>query len=761
MKNRVQDRMPFKNEDFLSVDKVFIRNFIIFMVILLACAGSLSVSLISGDRDLEKTDKILLHAHDVIAEAEQLSTMVEGMLASQRGYILSGEDHFLQEYEYKKGLVSNHIAMLSELMADNPSQQSRLDEIRNYFTDFSKELENRAEVIRPATNSILLKNVENIDNLRNNIIRINKTILDEEYTFLNRRFNELDHQKTRYLNTLLISVVIGTVLLLIFNGFLLHAQRKRTRAEASLKDSEERFVLAVEGTEDGIFDWNLRTNEIFYSGRFFSMLGYERPAGIGKLEDAFELVHPDDHDAVKEYVDKYLDGELSEYHQEFRMKHQSGRWVWIQSRAKALFDRNGKAIRMVGAHTDITHTVKTKERLEAEKHAAQEANQAKSEFLAHMSHEIRTPLTTINGIAEILERQCDTLTEKQAKLVHTLLSSASSLKDLVNDILDFSKIESGELELDEEAFDLDGLFENVISMMALKASEKGISFVFDYKNLEGLTFYGDPKRIRQILVNLINNAIKFTDRGGVNIQSEIEERQGTEFLRIDVTDTGIGINSEDFDLVFERFKQADSSVSRKYGGTGLGLPISMNLARLMGGEIFLNSETGKGSTFTLLLPVRHSEKKVDRPHNTKELDKKLQDKIRSTLHKESKILMVEDYEGNIVVLGHILEEMGINYDVARTGLEAVNFWSENYYDMILMDVQMPEMDGFSATQEIRLKESQNKLPHTPVIGMTAHALMGDKDKCIEAGMDAYLPKPLVEADLKREILRFMEKKKAA
>ena len=286
MKNRVQKGMPFKNEDFLSVDKVFIRNFVIFMVILLACAGSLSVSLISGDRDLQKTDKILLHAHDVIAEAEQLSTMVEGMLASQRGYILSGEDHFLQEYEYKKGLVSNHIAMLSELMADNPSQQSRLGEIRNYFTDFSKELESRAEVIRPATNSVLLKDVENIDNLRNNIIRINKTILDEEYTFLNRRFNELDHQKTRYLNTLLISVVVGTVLLLIFNGFLLHAQRKRTRAEASLKDSEERFVLAVEGTEDGIFDWNLRTGEIFFSGRFFSMLGYDRPAGMGKVEEA-------------------------------------------------------------------------------------------------------------------------------------------------------------------------------------------------------------------------------------------------------------------------------------------------------------------------------------------------------------------------------------------------------------------------------------------------------------------------------------------
>ncbi|MGB0720644.1 MAG: ATP-binding protein, partial [Bdellovibrionales bacterium] len=481
------------------------------------------------------------------------------------------------------------------------------------------------------------------------------------------------------------------------------------------------------------------------------MLGYDRSATIGTTQDFKDFLHPEDIDAVWSYVDQYLAGELSEYRQEFRMKHQSGRWVWIQSRAKGLFDRDGKVYRMVGAHTDITHIVKAREKLEQEKHAAESANLAKSEFLAHMSHEIRTPLTAISGIAEIFEKTKDHLNDKQKMLVSTLLSSTSSLKDLINDILDFSKIESGELELDEEAFELAEVFESVISMMALKASEKGVSFVFDYNTLKDVDFYGDAKRIRQILVNLINNAIKFTDEGGVTIKSEIEDRDGHDYLRIDVADTGIGIAPENFDLVFERFKQADSSVSRKYGGTGLGLPISRNLAQLMGGDIFLSSEAGNGSTFTLLLPMTLSKKNETKQETTK--NKKLNEQLSAALTGESKILVVEDYEGNIVVLSYILEDIGAHFDIARTGGEALAFWKDNHYDMVLMDIQMPEMDGFTATKEIRRLEKQKKLDHTPIIGMTAHALVGDKDKCIEAGMDSYLPKPIVETDLKREILK--------
>ncbi len=743
------------------MDKIFVRNFIFFLIILLSCSGVLSYSLLSGDRELDINDEHVKETHDVITEAQLLSTLVEGMLAAQRGYLITGNEDFLKEYELKKNAVSNHMASISELVSDDPSQVSRVNEIRGYFVEFSTKLEERAEIVSPNVEKEALNGVEVIDNLKENILRINKAVLEEEYGSLDQRFRRLDEKKEEYLNTLLISLAVGTVLLLFLNGFLLQAQRKRSSAEASLKTSEDRFSLAIEGTDDGIFDWDIAKNEVFFSRRFFSMLGYEREAQFGSPEDVRPLIHPDDVDKVFEHVQQYLDGGLSEYHQEFRMKHQNGRWVWIQSRAKALFDKNGKAVRMVGAHTDITHTIKTKERLVSEKVEAEESNKAKSEFLAHMSHEIRTPLTAISGIAEIFEKKKDTLDEKQQRLVHTLLSSTSSLKDLINDVLDFSKIESGELELDQHHFDLDEVFENVISMMSLKASEKGISFVFDYQTLKGQDFYGDAKRIRQILINLVNNAIKFTDKGGVTIFADIEEREDSDFLRIDVADTGIGISPENFDLIFERFKQADSSVSRRFGGTGLGLPISRNLAQLMGGDIFLSSEAGKGSTFSLLLPMTMAKKTGEK--QILENDKKLNDKIRAALKGEDKILVVEDYEGNVVVLSYLLEELGMTYDVAGTGIDAVKLWNQNHYDIILMDIQMPEMDGFTATKEIRVLEKQKNLGRTPIIGMTAHALVGDKDKCLEAGMDAYLPKPIVETDLKKEILNFLTKdrKKAA
>ena len=229
-------------------------------------------------------------------------------------------------------------------------------------------------------------------------------------------------------------------------------------------------------------------------------------------------------------------------------------------------------------------------------------------------------------------------------------------------------------------------------------------------------------------------------------------------MRVDVTDTGVGIAPENFDVVFERFKQADSSVSRKFGGTGLGLPISRNLAQLMGGDIFLSSEHGNGSTFTLLLPLKSDDEAIAK---VKDSNSKTSDKIKQIVTGENKILVVEDYEGNIVVIGYILEDLGIEHEFARNGVEALEMWEKNHYDIVLMDVQMPEMDGFTATRKIREKEAKQDMKRTPIIGMTAHALVGDKDKCIEAGMDVYLPKPLVESDLKEEIFNFLNQSKAA
>ena len=749
-----------QNEPSKAMDRAFIRYYTLFFGALVLCAGMLIYILISGDREIGKTDAMVLHTQEVITQAEKLATLVEGMLSSQRGYIISGQQSFLDEYESKRGYISEHIAALTELTSDNQSQISRLDEIRGLFIEFSTTLEERAHKYSPATpTKTILEEVQTINDIKDNIIQVNNAVLAEEYRVLQERIRVVESKKSKYFIFLLIGVVIAAALLLLFNGFLLRSQRKHNLIEASLKDTEQRFVLAVEGTQDGIFDWNLTTGDVFCSKRFFEMLGYERDASTCKREELQQLLHPEDAARAEEYMQRFLLREIPEYAQEFRMKRSDGRWIWVQSRAKAIFDAHGNARRMIGAHTDITHLKDYQEQLRADKEHAEAANRAKSDFLAHMSHEIRTPLTAISGIAEIFQKN-NAVDEKHKKLVKTLCASTAALKDLISDILDFSKIESGELELDIETFRLGHVFEEVISMMSLRANEKRVSFLFDYSDVKNIDFYGDKARLRQILVNLIGNALKFTTEGAVTIKAARDEREGNEILRVDVSDTGIGIAPENFDLIFERFKQADSSVSRKYGGTGLGLPISKNLAKLMGGDIILTSQPGKGSTFSLLIPARTTNSLEDIA-DSMALNNKLNDKIKSVMNGESKILLVEDYEGNIVVIGHILREIGYGFDIAKTGVEALELWQTRHYDIILMDIQMPEMDGLTATHEIRRLEDIKNQPRTPIIGMTAHALVGDKDKCIAAGMDAYLPKPIVETDLKAQILKYSNLKRQA
>lgn len=742
------------------MDKIFLRNFCLLVAILSLCAGMLGYTLVSGERAFNKTDDLVVHTYDVITRAEQLSTVVEGMLAAQRGYLLSASPEFLREYEAKKAELTELVAALSELSVDNISQTSRIDEIRHHINVFTDRLEDRSRQVTLGQTSVKQSSPEYIaaiNDARINIRRINDAVLNEEYGLLKKRILMMESKKRQYFNSLLTGGLVGVVLILLFNGFLFQAQSRRARAEISLRESEQRFALAIEGTNDGIFDWDMKNNRMFFSKQYFDMLGYhDRPATYGSKDDAVMLIHPDDVTGAMDYLDRYLKRQLSEYSQTYRMRHANGYWIWINSRGKAIFDETGTPVRLVGAHTDITYLKQSQERLQQEKDAAEQANRAKSDFLAHMSHEIRTPLTAISGIAEILDKGQAAFDPKQRKLIKTLGTSTSSLKDLISDILDFSKIESGELELVPLNFRLDALFEQVISIMMVKAQEKNLTFVFDYSALRGAQFFGDPNRLRQILINLVGNALKFSEQGSVTVKATRQEKGSHAELQIKVSDTGIGIAADKFDIIFERFKQADSSVSRKYGGTGLGLPISKNLALMMGGDIFVESKVGVGSVFTLVIPFKDAEIEGDSANAASaEVSDKLSDQIRATASDQSRALLVEDYEGNIVVIGYILDDLHLKYDVARTGVEAVALWKKKHYDVILMDVQMPEMDGLTASTTIRGLEAENNIERTPIIGMTAHALVADKDKCIAAGMDAYLPKPIVENDLKTQILKFI------
>lgn len=406
------------------------------------------------------------------------------------------------------------------------------------------------------------------------------------------------------------------------------------------------------------------------------------------------------------------------------------------------------------------------ERLKMEKDAADNSSKMKMEFLSHMSHEIRTPLTTITGVAEILAKGANHLNERERLLIGTLNTSSNTLKELINDILDFSRIDSGEIKLADADVMIDDLFEQVISILSVQAIEKNIEFSIEHQNLTGLIFKGDEGRIRQILLNLGNNAIKFTEEGSVRIIPSLAfdqkdgEKSKSARMRIDVVDLGIGITESDLGMIFEQFHQVDSTVSKKYKGTGLGLPICKKLAEAMGGEIEVTSVVGRGSTFSLILPIEvidfgealNSEPK-EKPANNLQKE--------STTSSEKNILLVEDYAGNVVVIGYMLEDLGYKYDVAQNGKEALEKARQNAYDAILMDIQMPVMDGLTAAKLIRQhEETKGNDTQVPIIGMTAHATYKDMEKCIEAGMNSYLSKPLNLKEFEEQLQKHVKKKVA-
>ena len=382
--------------------------------------------------------------------------------------------------------------------------------------------------------------------------------------------------------------------------------------------------------------------------------------------------------------------------------------------------------------------------LESEKNSADRANMAKSEFLANMSHEIRTPMNAIIGLTHILKRSRD-LPASLGEIVQTLQVSGDSLLELINDLLDISKIESQVLELEDIEFSLPGLVQEVISVSSVKAVEKGVSFIVK-ENLDGHShFIGDPTRIKQIILNLCSNAVKFTDSGSITITlgfTAPDAGQDKADIVFAVEDTGIGIAPEKLGTIFQKFVQADSSISRKYGGTGLGLAISKMLAEAMGGDISLTSTLGKGTIFTVRLPLKLASGQKTAGQVTGTAQKK------PVQGKKPLILLVEDYEPNIVVASIILEDFGYELDIAKDGHSAFEKAKSGHYHAILMDVQMPVMNGFETTAMIRAYEKQHRLLPSIIIGMTAHALVGDRERCLAAGMDDYISKPIDQEKLK-------------
>jgi PAS domain S-box-containing protein len=441
-----------------------------------------------------------------------------------------------------------------------------------------------------------------------------------------------------------------------------------------------------------------------------------------------------------------------------RIRKANGSLCWMSTTKVPVFDTGGEVAGIAGISRDITNLKNIEENLQRSKEAAESASRAKSEFLAVMSHEIRTPMNAILGMADLLSKT--TLCPEQQDYVRIFQRAGAKLLTLTNDILDLSKVESGRFELDSVDFDLDALLAKTREIMLPRANSSGLQLACEILPDVPLRLAGDPDRLRQILLNLAGNALKFTEKGSVTLRVEWSPGEGDAgALRFSVSDTGIGIAPEKMEMIFSSFTQADSSTTRKYGGTGLGLAICKGLVELMGGQINCTSEVAKGSTFSFTAPFglllrRQAPPAIATPVATENLESPTLP-VRSTGGLAiTRVLIVEDCEDNLFLVKAYLNDPRFDLDVAGNGNVAVAKVIAGAYDIVLMDVQMPVMDGYTATRAIRQWEKEKRLPAVPILALTADALKEDAEKSRNAGCTAFLSKPISQTTLLDAIFRY-------
>ncbi len=543
--------------------------------------------------------------------------------------------------------------------------------------------------------------------------------------------------------------------------------RQLKQSEQSLRESEERFRLAMEASADGLWDWNIESDTGYFSPTYFRMLGYEPGEFPATGRKWSEVIHPDDRQRTWSINQDCIENRCQSFKVEYRMQTKNGSWKWILGRGRAISrDPQGRALRMIGTHVDITESKQTEAELEqyrqhleesvekrtaelAEaKNAAEAANVAKSAFLANMSHEIRTPMNGIIGMANILRREG--VTSKQEQRLDTIDASAQHLLSVINNVLDLSKIEAGKFTLEEAPVVVSSLLANVSSILSERVKAKGIHLLIETGHLPH-NLVGDPTRLQQALLNYATNAVKFTEQGTVTLRTlKQEETADSVLVRFEVRDTGIGIEPDAMSRLFSTFEQADNSMNRKYGGTGLGLAITKRLAELMGGETGADSTPGVGSTFWFSVKFKKGGTTAPAPTEAA-LDAEAEIRHR---YSGRRILVVDDEPINREVTVIQLEAVDLVADTAEDGAEAIALARRNSYAAIFMDMQMPNLNGMEATQAIR------QLPgyrDTPIIAMTANAFTEDKARCIAAGMNDFLVKPFNPAELFATLLRSLSR----
>ena len=517
------------------------------------------------------------------------------------------------------------------------------------------------------------------------------------------------------------------------------------KTESLLAKERKRLNNILEGTNAGTWEWNIQTGETIFNERWAEIVGYTLAelAPIS-IETWSSLVHPEDGKESGDLLTKHFNKALDYYEFEARMRHKSGEWIWVLDRGRVVkWDSEGKPLYMSGTHQEITERKQIEQATQEAKQAAEKLAESKSFFLASMSHEIRTPMNGIIGLSELALN--NDMPEEVRDFLMKIHASSHSLLGILNDVLDFSKLDAGQMEIDKEPLALDQIINNLRHLYQPQASAKAIGFEIHIDQKTPKNLIGDELRIQQILANLISNAIKFTEKGLVSLTiSPQEVNESNALIKFVVTDTGIGMNKQGLDVLFEPFCQLDKSITRRFGGTGLGLVICRDLLRLMGSEFIVQSEEEQGSHFEFTLNLELSEQQGlsrELKRQTTQVAGALEAQLASQASDliGTKVLVVEDNRINQLVVTKVLKLAGIEFCIANHGQEALDILAEQGFDAILMDMNMPVMGGIEATKHIRTTPSLHKIP---IIALTAGATKEERIKCMQSGVTDFLAKPI-------------------
>ncbi len=516
--------------------------------------------------------------------------------------------------------------------------------------------------------------------------------------------------------------------------------------EERLRLSEQRFRDVTDAAGEYIWEIDRHFKFTYISDRVFGVLGYEPKELIGKMP--FDVMSEDESERMQKLVRDYSQRGESFKNLEHQAITKSGNVIWQMVSGIPIFDGARKFFGFRGTVMDITERKKYEDGLQEAKQIAEQASKVKADFLSTMSHEIRTPMNAVIGLTHILLQ--DDPRPEQLDSLKALRFSAENLLVLINDILDFSKIEAGKISFEEIDFNIEELAKGIKGTFIPSSEEKGISINLNISPEMPRQLNGDPVRLAQILNNLVGNAVKFTESGSVEINiSPLAKQIDYVVVNIEVVDTGIGIAEENLEMIFDSFTQASSDITRKFGGTGLGLAISKKLVEMQGGLLKVESKLNIGSKFHFYLRYKMGDQNVITDSTT-----------LFSGHFESlkglKILIVEDNQINQVVARKFLQKWDVEFDMAENGKKAVEMVQLNNYDMVLMDIQMPVMDGYEATRTIRNLEDE-KYKTIPIIALTASVLLEIHNKIVSAGMNDYLIKPFNPSELYSKIKKFTKK----